>query len=354
MADVYLPGPSPPPPQSNQGPAWPPTSFETWFPSSSGDPPAPASEAGSAVSPAGAAAAPPAAGMVSPPPPAAVSSLDSMYGSVVSPVLLLAGLLVLSVVLSSVLFAGVFVATRRFRGRRALRSAAGGGGLEGGPEMPLAQSLAGGLRGGRPALSQPSTVVVQPDMSVSLCVKDEPNLPQDAKDADAAAPGDAAGGGSSSADRAGGSGGGGEPAGRVGGAAEGAAAAAAAAAAVEEGPSTSATAAVGRQAAEERDAAEAVAHASLMQASGYAAADMPLAFGLRGPAAESSSETSSEADLHAPTVFATPWAPAWTPFWHMPAGRRHRQQQRALLRATSMQGPPAPLEVVDVRHMAEP
>ncbi len=86
MADTYVPDPSP---QSNSAL---PARFDSWLPGSSSSSsgsklPAPTPES--------------VAGVTAAPPATAALSSDSIYGSAVSPVLLLAGLLVLSVVLSS-------------------------------------------------------------------------------------------------------------------------------------------------------------------------------------------------------------------------------------------------------------
>ncbi|KAL4421118.1 hypothetical protein ABPG77_001513 [Micractinium sp. CCAP 211/92] len=288
MADTYV---SPPSPQSN---AASPARFDSWLPGSSSssgggiEPPAPTPES--------------VAGVTAAPPATAALSSDSIYGSAVSPVLLLAGLLVLSVVLSSVLFGMVFFLTRRLRARRALRLAGSvnGGGPAGGPQMPLAQHLSGRVLGGGAALPQPCTVVVQPDMSVSLCVKDDSSC-KDAEQAGAAAPMQTEDGGS------------------------------------------------GVGAARHEAASAGIL---VLDYSGRIQTDISMDFGLLGPPADDLSETSSEADTPPPRVFATPWAPAWTPFWYV-AGRQ-RRRRHLWAQAPRVQGPPAPLEVVDVRHMTEP
>lgn len=171
------------------------------------------------------------------------------------------------------LFASVFFLSRRLRNRRALRLAGGGGGggSEAGPEMPLAQHLAGRGQGGGPGMPQRRTVVVQPDMSVSLCVKDDPALQQavQAEQAGTAASELAeGGGGSGDPGTPGGSGGrGADQAGRPFAAAEGVVTAVTDGA----GASTAAAATAGRQGVAETDPVESIAYASLMQASGYRA-----------------------------------------------------------------------------------
>ncbi len=325
----------------------------------------------------------------------------------------------------AVLFGMVFFLTRRFRARRALRLAGSvnGGGPAGGPQMPLAHHLSERGLGGGAVLAQPCTVVVQPDMSVSLCVKDDSSL-KHAEEAGAAAPMQREGGGSSdgAARHEVGECRGAELAGQP----QAAAAGAAAAGLASTSASAALAAAIGSPAATEAEAAEGMAHASVvpppvtspggpqaaqpaqragcsrasamsMQAASpgslmlnYSgriqsaanqclssgsqaalrshtasqlpsptaqtllrnAADVSLDFSLLSSRADDLSETSSEADTPPPRVFATPWAPAWTPFWYVAGQQRRRRQRWA--HAPSVQGPPAPLEVVDVRHMTEP